>query len=57
VTCATGSANLTGAALNLNMELGLEVRNGPLPQQLTNHFNALIANGELSPADRAVDGA
>jgi len=52
-----GSANLTGAALNVNMELGLEVRNGPLPQQLTSHFNALIANGDLSPADRAVDGA
>lgn len=52
-----GSANLTGAALNFNMELGLEVRNGPLPHQLANHFNALIASGELSRADQAVEGA
>lgn len=46
-----GSANLTGAALNINMELGLEVRNGPLPRRLADHFEALLACRELSPVE------
>jgi len=31
-----GSTKPTGAAPHSNMELGLEVRNGPHPQQLAN---------------------
>ena len=41
------SANLTGHALDLNMELGLIVRGGPVPARLADHFNALFASGEL----------
>lgn len=42
-----GSANLTGAALNVNMELGLAVCRGPVPRRLADHFDALIAGGQL----------
>lgn len=42
-----GSANLTGAALNINIELGLAVRRGPVPCRLADHFDALIAAGQL----------
>jgi phosphatidylserine/phosphatidylglycerophosphate/cardiolipin synthase-like enzyme len=41
------SANLTGAALSKNMELGLVVRGGDAPKRIAAHFNALIAAGEL----------
>jgi phosphatidylserine/phosphatidylglycerophosphate/cardiolipin synthase-like enzyme len=41
------SANLTGHALDLNMELGLLVRGGSVPARLADHFNALFASGEL----------
>jgi phosphatidylserine/phosphatidylglycerophosphate/cardiolipin synthase-like enzyme len=46
------SANLTGHALEINMELGLLVEGGPIPRRLTNHFNELIARGIL----REVEG-
>lgn len=36
------SANLTGAALNENMELGLLVRGGSVPRRLSRHFMGLI---------------
>jgi len=42
-----GSANLTGAALASNMELGLEIRGGALPGRLADHFGALISSGEV----------
>jgi len=41
------SANLTAYALILNMELGVLVRGGSLPQQVHNHFDRLIQNGIL----------
>ena len=36
------SANLTGAALNENMELGLLVKGGSVPRRLSRHFMSLI---------------
>jgi len=42
------SANLTGAALQKNMELGLVIRGGAAPQRLAEHFIALMASGSLS---------
>ena len=41
------SANLTGAALTENMELGLVVRGGDVPRRIAAHFNALISSGDL----------
>lgn len=36
------SANLTGHALTLNMELGLLIQGGPLPAAVSTHFQRLI---------------
>jgi phosphatidylserine/phosphatidylglycerophosphate/cardiolipin synthase-like enzyme len=36
------SANFTGAALSLNMELGLLVEGGPMAGQVQDHFDGLI---------------
>lgn len=41
------SANLTGAALQKNMELGLVIRGGAAPRRLSDHFLALTAAGSL----------
>ncbi len=41
------SANLTGAALDENMELGLLVRGGPVPRRLARHFMDLMDRGVL----------
>jgi phosphatidylserine/phosphatidylglycerophosphate/cardiolipin synthase-like enzyme len=41
------SANLTGAALTENMELGLVVRGGDAPRRIAAHFKALISSGDL----------
>ena len=41
------SANLTGSALDLNMELGLLIEGGPIPRRLSAHFGELIARGIL----------
>lgn len=41
------SANLTGAALQNNMELGLVVRGGAAPRRLADHLIALMATGSL----------
>lgn len=41
------SANLTHYALELNMELGLLVRGGSLPQQVNDHIQQLIQRGVL----------
>jgi cardiolipin synthase A/B len=41
------SANLTGYALALNMELGLLVRGGPLPAAVWTHFQRLIEGGVM----------
>jgi phosphatidylserine/phosphatidylglycerophosphate/cardiolipin synthase-like enzyme len=42
-TAFVTSANLTGAAMTDNMELGLVVRGGDAPKRIANHFDALIA--------------
>lgn len=41
------SANLTGSALDHNIELGILVRGGPVPRRLADHFSSLIAAGVL----------
>lgn len=46
------SANLTGAAMAENMELGLLVRGGSIPRRLSHHFMSLIDEGILSLADQ-----
>jgi phosphatidylserine/phosphatidylglycerophosphate/cardiolipin synthase-like enzyme len=46
------SANLTGAALDENMELGLLVRGGGVPRRLSQHFMSLIDDGVLREATR-----
>jgi cardiolipin synthase len=43
------SANFTGRALERNMELGLLITGGPVPRRLAEHFDALMASGELRP--------
>lgn len=42
------SANLTGHALNLNMELGLLVRGGDIPRDLARHLCSMIKDGLLA---------
>ncbi len=49
-TVLVTSANLTGAALLRNMELGLLVKRGPVPAALAAHVDALIDQGELRRA-------
>ena len=44
------SANLTDAALGLNMELGALIRGGPWPGKIRRHFDALIDGRSLVPA-------
>ncbi len=43
------SANLTGYALDRNMELGLVVRGGDVPRTLADHFDGLIRDRVLVP--------
>ena len=43
------SANLTDHAMNLNMELGLMVRGGPIPKSLGDHLRSLIQSRILIP--------
>ncbi len=43
------SANLTGSALERNLECGLLVRGGSAPRRLTDHIDALIREGVLQP--------
>lgn len=45
-----GSANVTGAALERNLECGLLVRGGPQPRAICDHVEALVASGQLRPA-------
>ena len=42
------SANLTGRALERNMELGLLITGGPVPRRLADHFDSLMSNGTLN---------
>jgi phosphatidylserine/phosphatidylglycerophosphate/cardiolipin synthase-like enzyme len=41
------SANLSGNAMDLNMELGVCIHGGPTPGQVERHFDELISRGEL----------
>jgi len=43
------SANLTGSAIEDNLECGLLVRGGPVPGQLADHVDALIRQGVFRP--------
>lgn len=42
------SANLTGHALDQNLEVGVLIRGGSAPRRLMQHFHALIARGTLT---------
>jgi len=46
-TALVTSGNLTGYALQANMELGVLVRGGPLPRRLTRHFRQLMMDSVL----------
>jgi cardiolipin synthase len=46
------SANLTGAGMAGNMELGLLVRGGDAPARIAAHFAALVADGVLEAVHR-----
>jgi phosphatidylserine/phosphatidylglycerophosphate/cardiolipin synthase-like enzyme len=39
------SANLSGNAMAINMELGMCIHGGPLPEQVERHFDDLISRG------------
>lgn len=43
------SANLTGSAIETNLECGLLIHGGTAPQRLADHFDALIRGGVLEP--------
>lgn len=45
------SANLTGHALNLNMELGVLIRGGEIPHKIAGHMRAMMGAGILSPVN------
>lgn len=42
------SANLTDTAMRSNLEAGVRIRNGTIPQVLRDHFDHLIADGILA---------
>lgn len=44
------SANLTGYALDQNLEVGVLISGGQTPRRLKEHFHALIASGTLARA-------
>lgn len=48
------SANLTGHALEKNMEAGVLIHGGPLPSLLHDHLQALIDTGVISAAPSAI---
>lgn len=50
-TALVTSANLTGLAIDANMELGILVRGGPLPVRLARHFRQLMVDRVLRSAD------
>jgi phosphatidylserine/phosphatidylglycerophosphate/cardiolipin synthase-like enzyme len=48
-TAFVTSANLTGAAMDRNMEVGVLVKGGKLPFQLINHLNELVKRRIIEP--------
>lgn len=49
--CFITSANLTGYAMDQNMEAGVLISGDPLPEQLHRHLEALAMTGVIVPAD------
>ncbi|MDH4565314.1 phospholipase [Pseudomonas sp. BN414] len=49
--CFITSANLTGYAMDQNMEAGVLVAGKPLPDQLHRHLEALVITGVVEPVD------
>lgn len=49
--CFVTSANLTGHAMEKNMEAGVLISGDPLPGQLHRHLEALAMTGVIAPAD------
>ena len=43
------SANLTSAGINDNIELGVLIEAGPLPERLSQHLEQLVESGTLEP--------
>lgn len=52
-TALVTSANPTPAAFTKNIELGIVIRGGTIPSQITNHFFSLIQTGALRRLDFA----
>ncbi len=46
-TALITSANFTGSAIETNMELGIQLRGGPVPRRLARHFRQLMVDGVL----------
>jgi cardiolipin synthase A/B len=46
------SANLTAYAMEANMELGVLIRGGLVPQRIAAHFEQLVTTGVLEPRSR-----
>lgn len=46
-SAVVGSANLTGMAMEANLECGVLIRGGPQPAQIQRHLNALVEAGQL----------
>ncbi len=51
LTMLVSSANFTGHALAINMELGVRVTGGLLPRRVREHFDELIRTGVLQRVD------
>lgn len=49
--CFITSANLTGYAMDQNMEAGVLISGAPLPEQLHRHLEALAITGVIVPVD------
>lgn len=43
------SANLAAYAMEANMELGVLIRGGMVPQRIAAHFEKLVSRGTLEP--------
>ena len=50
------SANLTSAGINDNIELGVLIEAGPLPERFSRHLELLIETGILEPVSAFTGG-
>lgn len=55
-SCFITSANLTGYAMDQNMEAGVLISGAPLPEQLHRHLEALAMTGVVAPVDGQGEG-